>query len=129
MNSFLEEPPTITIRGESVRLRPYAVAFETRVFPVLREIIGDQGDAAFGTAAILAYAVFQSLPIDKAAAMAKDKAAMESAIQAAEWELSGDDFQAINSYVGGIMERHREAQVTVDSSPGKQPTGETPQTT
>lgn len=121
MSAFLTEPPTITIRGESVKLRNYSVAFETRVFPALREIMGDQGEAAFGTAAILAFAVFQSLPADKAAALVKDRAAMEDAIQAAEWELSGDDFQAINEYVAGIMERHREAQVTVDSTPGKPP--------
>ena len=129
MNSFQADPPVITLRGETVQLRPYVIAFETRVFPVLREILPDQSDAAFGTAAILAFAVFQSLPPAEAAKLVKDKAATEAAIQAAEWELSADDFGAINDYTRGVMDRHREAQVTVDDSPGKPTTEEIPQAT
>ena len=119
MTSFQAEPPTITIRGESVKLRPYVIAFESRVCPALREMLEDKSDAAFGTAAILAFGVFHSLPPSEAARLVSDRAAMEKEIQAAEWEMSAEDFRAINDYTKGVINRSEAAAVSVDSSPGK----------
>ena len=119
MTSFQAEPPTITIRGKETKLRPYTLAFETKVLPVLRGLMDGQDDGAIGSAAILAFAVFQSLPPLESSALLRDAAATESAIQEAEWELSVEDFLSVNEYTKGVLERHKEAQVTVDDSPGK----------
>ena len=119
MTSFQVEPPTITIRGEKTTLRPYTLAFETRVLPKLRGLMEGQSDAEICNAAILAFAVFHSLPPSEASTLVKDGAATESAIQEAEWELSAEDFMAVNEYTKGVLDRHKEASVTVDSTPGK----------
>jgi hypothetical protein len=78
-----------------------------------------QEDSAIGNAAILAFSVFHSLPPVEASALLRDAAATESAIQEAEWEISADDFMAVNEYTKGVLDRYKEAQVTVDTSPGK----------
>lgn len=126
MSSFTAEPPTITIREKTAQLRPYSVGFETKVLPVVRGLLEDPSDRNLGVMAIVAFAVFHSLPAAEAHALLIDNKAAETALDVAQMELSAADFEAVADYIEGVNKRTEAAAVTVDSSPGKPPTGETP---
>ena len=115
MTSFQAEPPTITIRGEKTKLRPFGRG-ASRILAQLSNVT-DENEK--GGAFVVAFAAIYSLPPAEAFAVVDDEARFNLAVGEADMELSAEDLQSVAEYIAGINQRTEAAQVTVDSSPGK----------
>jgi hypothetical protein len=119
--SFDATPPTITIRGESVKLRPYGRGVN-RILAQLSNL-EDVGEKA--SAFVIAFAAIYSLPPKEALATVEDEAAFNQAVGEADMEISAEDLAKVDEYLTGIFTRREAATVTVSDSPGETDGGET----
>ena len=115
MTSFQAEPPTITIRGQSIQLRP----FGRGAGRILAQLSNVEDDNEKGGAFVVAFAAIYSLPPSEAFATVEDEARFNLAVGEADMELSAEDLTAVAEYIAGINQRTEAAAVTVDSTPGK----------
>ena len=116
MTSVQAEPPTITIRGQKTQVRPYGERGAGRILAQLGNLTTAE---ELGSAFLVAFAAIYTLPPDEALAVVKDEAEFNRQVELADMELCSEDLTALDSYLGGIMQRRAAAQVTVDDSPGK----------
>jgi hypothetical protein len=115
MTSFQAEPPTITIRGEKTKLRP----FGRGVGRILSQLSNVEDENERAGALVVAFAAIYSLPPDKAFAVVEDEPEFNRVVGEADMELSSEDLNAVAAYIAGINQRTEAAAVSVDSSPGK----------
>lgn len=118
--SFDATPPTITIRGESVQLRPYGRGVN-RILAQLSNL-EDVGEKA--SAFVIAFAAIYSLSPKEALATVEDEAAFNQAVGEADMEVSAEDLAKVDEYLTGIFTRREAATVTVSDSPGETDGGE-----
>lgn len=116
MTAFTATPPTITIRGESVKLRAFNHGWQHLVTAVAALV---DEPKMLASALIVGFAVVYSLPPSDAYTLIKDSAKLEEAIQQADIELTPEDLDAVDQYIAGIMARSQEAAVTTDGRGGK----------
>lgn len=121
MTSFEATPPTITIRGELVKLRPYGRGVN-RILAQLSNL-DDPGEKA--GAFVIAYAAIYSLPPKDALDAVLDEALFNQIVGEADMELTAADVAKVDEYLTGIFTRTEAAAVTVPSEPGKTETEET----
>jgi hypothetical protein len=122
MSAFEIEPPEITIRGKKTKLRPVGRG-ANRIWSQLANVKDEQAKAS---AYVVAYAAIYSLPPGEAFAAVTNEERFNELVGAADEELSNADLAAVDEYLTGVFTRAQEATVIVDTSPGKQTTGETP---
>jgi hypothetical protein len=115
MTSFQAEPPTITIRGEKTKLRP----FGRGVANILAQLANIEDENEKGGAFVVAFAAIYSLPPTDAFNVVNDEARFNREVGIADMELSSEDLNAVAEYIAGINQRTEAASVTVDDSPGK----------
>jgi len=115
MTSFQAEPPTITIRGEKRKLRP----FGRGAARILAQLSNVEDENEKGGAFVVAFAALYSLTPAEAFAIVENEERFNLAVGEADMELSAEDLQAVAEYIGGINARTEAASVTVDDSPGK----------
>lgn len=121
-DAFTATPPTITIRGERVTLRPWNHGFVRMVNAVSALA---ENEEQKGAAIIIGFAVVNSLTPAGAAALLADPSKLEMEINIADQELSLEDIAAISNYLEEASTRQQEATVTVDGRAGKEQAGET----
>ena len=115
MSAFTAEPPTITIRGQKTKLRP----FGRGVGRILAQLSNVDDENEKGGAFVVAFAAIYSLPPADAFDAVNDEARFNRELGIADMELSTDDLTAVAEYIAGVNQRTEAAQVTVDDSPGK----------
>ncbi len=115
MTSFTAEPPTITIRGEKTKLRPFGRGAAS----ILAQLANIEDENEKGGAFVVAFAAIYSLPPAEAFDVVSDEERFNREVGVANMELSADDLQAVAEYIAGINQRAEAASVTVDDSPGK----------
>jgi len=115
MTSFQAEPPTITIRGNKTKLRP----FGRGVGRILAQLSNVEDENEKAGAFVVAFAAIYSLPPADAFDAVNDEARFNREVGIADMELSSDDLTAVAEYIGAVNQRTEAAQVTVDDSPGK----------
>jgi hypothetical protein len=115
MTTFDAEPPTITIRGEKRKLRP----FGRGVNRILANLSDIEDEAEKASAFVVAFAAVNSLDPPAALDAVSDKDRFERAVGEADMELSSEDLSLVDQYLAGVFERANAAAVTVDKSPGK----------
>ena len=115
MTSFQAEPPTITIRGQSIQLRPFGRG-ANRIFSQLSNV---ESEAEKASAFVVAFAAIYSMPPACALRAVTDEAEFNRVIGEADMELSSADLLAVDQYLAGIFQRTEAAAVSVDSTPGK----------
>ena len=119
--SFDATPPTITLRGETIKLRPYGRGVN-RILAQLSNL-EDAGEKA--SAFVVAYAAIYSLPPNEALAVVEDEAAFNQVVGETDMELTAEDLAKVDEYLTGIFTRREAATVTVSDSPGEMDGGET----
>lgn len=122
MNSFNAEPPTITLRGQPVKLRPFGRG-ANRILSQLANVTDEHAKAS---AFVVAYAAIYSLSPGDAFAAVTNEDRFNRLVGEADEELSNADLSAVDEYLSGVFTRAEDAAVVVDTSPGKPLTGETP---
>ena len=115
MNAFTAEPPTITIRGEKTKLRP----FNRGTASIFEQLSNIEDENEKGGALVVAFAAIHSLPPADAFDVVSDEARFNREVGIANHELSVEDLNAVAEYIAGVNRRTEAAQVTVDTSPGK----------
>jgi hypothetical protein len=115
MTSFQAEPPTITIRGEKTKLRP----FNRGTASIFAQLSNIEDGNEKGGALVVAFAAIHSLPPAQAFDVVNDEARFNREVGIANHELSVEDLTAVAEYIAGINQRTEAASVTVDDSPGK----------
>jgi hypothetical protein len=115
MTSFQADPPTITIRGEKTKLRPFGRGAAS----ILAQLSNIEDENEKGGAFVVAFAAIYSLPPTDAFDVVNDEARFNREVGIANMELSAEDLQSVAEYIAGINQRTEAASVTVDSSPGK----------
>jgi hypothetical protein len=115
MTSFQTEPPTITIRGNKTKLRP----FGRGVGRILAQLSNVEDENEKAGAFVVAFAAIYSLPPADAFDAVNDEARFNREVGTADMELSAEDLTAVAEYIGAVNQRTEAAQVTVDDSPGK----------
>jgi len=115
MTSFQAEPPTITIRGNKTKLRP----FGRGVGRILAQLSNVEDENEKAGAFVVAFAAIYSLPPADAFDAVNDEARFNREVGIADMELSAEDLTAVAEYIGAVNQRTEAAQVTVDDSPGK----------
>jgi len=118
-DSFSVESPTVTIGGQSVKLRPVNQGF-TRVIDAVSKLVGKEDVGEMGRATVIAYAAVYSLPPSEGARLLVDPKELELAIAEADLDLSNEDVAKVDEYLSGVFERARAASVEVQKPvPGK----------
>lgn len=115
MTSFQAEPPTITIRGEKTKLRPFGRGAAS----ILAQLSNIEDENEKGGAFVVAFAALNSLPPADAFAVLSDEVKFNREVGIANQELTIEDLNAVAEYIVGINQRTEAASVTVDDSPGK----------
>jgi hypothetical protein len=106
------EPPTITMDGQTIKLRPFAPLAWKRIQKA-RELTDEYDD----TALALGYVVTSSLSPMKAAEITGDDAIYKQALDAAALTINMRDLQAVAEYLTGVFKRAEDAAVTVPEKP------------
>jgi len=119
-SAFEAEPPTITMRGKPVKLRPFGRG-ANRILAQLANVTDEKAKAS---AFVVAYAAIYSLPPGEAFAAVTNEDKFNQLVGEADEELSNADLAAVDEYLSGVFTRTEDAGVTVDSSPGKSQTVE-----
>lgn len=114
--TFTAEPPTITIRGERVKLRAFNSGWQHLVTAIAARV---EKPEMLASALIIGFAVVYSLPPAEAYALLKDGEKLDDATMKADIELTPEDVALVDEYIAGIMRRSQEAAVTVDGRAGK----------
>jgi hypothetical protein len=114
-NAFEATPPTITIRGEAVTLRPYGRGVN-RILAQLSNL-DDPGEKA--SAFVIAFAAIYSLPPKDALDAVTDEKLFNQVVGEADMELTAEDVGKVDEYLTGIFKRREAASITVPSEPGK----------
>lgn len=109
-DSFSAQPPTITIRGEKVRLRAVNHGFQSMCSALAK--VTKKGQQ-IGPVVVVGFAVVYSLPPDKAYALLQKPKELEREMGMADHELTPADLRSIDAYLAGVMERSGAAQIEV----------------
>lgn len=113
--AFEAVPPTIKIRGESVKLRPYGRGVN-RILAQLANL-NDPGEKA--SAFVIAFAAIYSLPPKYALDAVMDEKLFNQVVGEADMELTAEDVGKVDEYLTGIFTRRKAAAVTLPDEPGK----------
>jgi hypothetical protein len=104
--TFETEPPTITVDGTKVKLRPLAPLAWRRIQRA-QELTDEFGD----TAIALGYVITHSgTPAESARASSNDET-YRAALNALALGITLEDLQAVADYLSGVLKRAEEAAV------------------
>jgi len=116
--AFTTEPPTITIRGERVKLRAFNTGWPHLVTAIAARV---DNPKMLPTALVVGFATVYSLPPAEAYVLLKDGDKLEVETQKADMELTPEDFGLVDEYLDGVIKRAQEAAVSVEGRAGKSP--------
>lgn len=121
MSAFEITPPTITLKGKKVTLRPIGRGINR----IINQINNIDDETQKASALLIAYAAIYSLPPAEALQVVSDEKAFNQAVGEADMEISAEDLALVDEYVSGVFSRANAAKVEVDTTPGKPMTEET----